>query len=178
MTLQYINTGTSANKGDGDTLRNAFRKINDNFRELYASTGLSGINTPVVTIQDQNGLASVDIKSYSGTSTIAISTSTTLFTFSTVGYNGASIDIIANDQTASTRDVGTGYGVVWNGTQSSVIGTGLVSIGPNGVTNNASWDIYDSVATTSTITVRAFNSSNTSTPHTVSWRAKVSLFRS
>ena len=35
MTIQYINTGTASNQGDGDTLRTAFRKINDNFRELY-----------------------------------------------------------------------------------------------------------------------------------------------
>ena len=35
MTQQNINIGTSANKGDGDPLRTAFDKINDNFDELY-----------------------------------------------------------------------------------------------------------------------------------------------
>jgi len=34
MAIQTINIGTSANKGDGDTLRAAFKKINDNFAEL------------------------------------------------------------------------------------------------------------------------------------------------
>ena len=36
MARQTINLGTSANKGDGDPLRTAFDKINDNFSELYA----------------------------------------------------------------------------------------------------------------------------------------------
>jgi hypothetical protein len=34
---QTINLGTSANKGDGDPLRTAFDKINDNFDELYTA---------------------------------------------------------------------------------------------------------------------------------------------
>ena len=35
MAQQNINIGTSANKGDGEPLRTAFDKINDNFSELY-----------------------------------------------------------------------------------------------------------------------------------------------
>ena len=35
MAIQVINIGTSANKGDGEPLRTAFDKINDNFSELY-----------------------------------------------------------------------------------------------------------------------------------------------
>ena len=35
MAKQTINLGTSANKGDGDPLRTAFDKVNDNFDELY-----------------------------------------------------------------------------------------------------------------------------------------------
>lgn len=34
MAITYINTGTIANDGTGDDLRNAFIKINDNFEEL------------------------------------------------------------------------------------------------------------------------------------------------
>ena len=37
MTQKIINIGTSPNKGDGDVLRTAFGKINDNFTELYAT---------------------------------------------------------------------------------------------------------------------------------------------
>lgn len=35
MAKQTINIGTSANKGDGDPLRTAFTKINQNFNEIY-----------------------------------------------------------------------------------------------------------------------------------------------
>ena len=35
MAKQTVNIGTSPNKGDGDPLRSAFDKINDNFDELY-----------------------------------------------------------------------------------------------------------------------------------------------
>ena len=38
MPLVYINTGSSANAGDGDTLRSAFTKINSNFLILSTST--------------------------------------------------------------------------------------------------------------------------------------------
>jgi hypothetical protein len=47
--IQVINIGTTANDGTGDTVRNAFDKVNDNFAEvskgLYAQTALS---TPIV----------------------------------------------------------------------------------------------------------------------------------
>ena len=37
MAKQTINLGTSPNKGDGDPLRTAFDKVNDNFDELYTA---------------------------------------------------------------------------------------------------------------------------------------------
>ena len=37
MAKKTVNIGTSANKGNGDPLRTAFTKINDNFTELYTS---------------------------------------------------------------------------------------------------------------------------------------------
>ena len=63
MAQQNINIGTSANKGDGDPLRTAFDKINDNFTELYAGGGgsatfLSLTDTPA----DYTGGASKFIK--------------------------------------------------------------------------------------------------------------------
>lgn len=38
ISFQSINTGTSANKGDGDSLRSAFHKINLNFKDLSTIT--------------------------------------------------------------------------------------------------------------------------------------------
>ena len=40
MAKQTINLGTTPNKGDGDPLRTAFRKINENFDELYSGAAL------------------------------------------------------------------------------------------------------------------------------------------
>ena len=42
MAKQTINLGTSANKGDGDPLRTAFDKVNDNFDEVYGLLGATG----------------------------------------------------------------------------------------------------------------------------------------
>jgi len=52
MAIQYINTGTSANSGDGDSIRLAFTKINANFRDL---TDLLGSTATEVTelVQDR-----------------------------------------------------------------------------------------------------------------------------
>ena len=41
MTQQIINLGTSANAGDGDNLRSAMDKTNDNFTELYGANSVS-----------------------------------------------------------------------------------------------------------------------------------------
>ena len=43
MVQQVINVGNVANDGDGDPLRTAFIKTNDNFTELYNIGGITGI---------------------------------------------------------------------------------------------------------------------------------------
>lgn len=67
MTIQLINTGTSANSGNGDSLRTAFTKINNNFQEL------SGIVTDIDRIDDIIG----GILSTSNQSGISVSYNTT-----------------------------------------------------------------------------------------------------
>ena len=53
MAKQLINTGSSQNKGDGDPLRTAFTKINENFDELYAVNGdISGAASDVLPATD------------------------------------------------------------------------------------------------------------------------------
>ncbi len=49
MAIQLVNTGTSANAGDGDSLRSAFNKVNNNFNEIYNLVG------SVDTIEDRIG---------------------------------------------------------------------------------------------------------------------------
>ena len=48
MAQKNINIGSSANKGDGDPLRTAFSKAEDNFTELYSR---------LVTVEAQSGIA-------------------------------------------------------------------------------------------------------------------------
>lgn len=43
MARQNINIGTSANSRNGDSIRNAFSKVNDNFTELYATLAASSL---------------------------------------------------------------------------------------------------------------------------------------
>jgi len=42
MTQQIINTGIQGNDGTGDSIRDSFNKVNNNFSELYAVFGLGG----------------------------------------------------------------------------------------------------------------------------------------
>ena len=47
MPKKLINTGTSNDSGNGDSLRSAFTKINENFNELYTLTGSSSTASEV-----------------------------------------------------------------------------------------------------------------------------------
>jgi hypothetical protein len=83
MAIQYINTGTSPNSGNGDTLRLAFTKINHNFGELYSDL-LSAVPSAVgeagrLLASDGSKIIWVNAPSsdllISGTYTFALSTS-------------------------------------------------------------------------------------------------------
>jgi len=45
MARRIINIGSSVNKGDGDALRFAFDKVNDNFEELYTADSNTNAET-------------------------------------------------------------------------------------------------------------------------------------
>lgn len=55
MAKQIINIGTSENKGDGDPLRTAFDKVNQNFNELYAGNFADVENIGVTFKPDADG---------------------------------------------------------------------------------------------------------------------------
>src|SRR6056300_847775 len=42
MARQDVDIGTSGNDGTGDSIRESFRKVNENFQELYAVFGIGG----------------------------------------------------------------------------------------------------------------------------------------
>jgi hypothetical protein len=54
MAKQTIDLGTTPNRGDGDPLRTAFRKINENFDELYAGSelDLSSVSQNIIPAAD------------------------------------------------------------------------------------------------------------------------------
>jgi hypothetical protein len=59
MAKQTINIGSSANRGDGDPLRTAFRRVNENFTELYNtvdSLEVPSIPTDLSQLTDNQGL--------------------------------------------------------------------------------------------------------------------------
>jgi hypothetical protein len=66
MARKPIDVGTIGNDGTGDSIRDAFRKVNDNFRELYSSLGLGerlrfiGLDdTPESYVGQENALLTV-----------------------------------------------------------------------------------------------------------------------
>lgn len=77
--IYIINTGTSSNKGDGDTLRSAFNKINQNFQYLSTFTGanLTAVNGNI---------------SPSATNTFTLGTATTVWKSLYLGPSGVSIN--------------------------------------------------------------------------------------
>ena len=66
MAKQTINIGSSANAGNGDPLRVAFSKINDNFNELYTLTG--GTTNQLTELAQDYAAAMVTSGTHSGVS--------------------------------------------------------------------------------------------------------------
>ncbi len=60
MAQQTINIGTSANKGNGDPIRTAFSKTNDNFTELYTRVLAVENGTINVVVSDVKGSVHAD----------------------------------------------------------------------------------------------------------------------
>lgn len=67
MARKPIDIGTIGNDGTGDSIRDAFRKVNDNFRELYSSLGLGerlrfiGLDdTPETYVGQENAVLTVN----------------------------------------------------------------------------------------------------------------------
>lgn len=53
MAKKIINIGSSPNKGDGDPIRTAFEKVNENFTELYEG-GFDRFLAPKLTQEELN----------------------------------------------------------------------------------------------------------------------------
>ena len=96
MAQQIINVGNVANDGQGDPLRTAFIKTNDNFTELYNAGGISGIQngTSNITIAEDStinmavaGVPDVLVVTDSGITVDGEITSTTISTVGNIYSN-------------------------------------------------------------------------------------------
>lgn len=94
MTRKVIDVGLSNNDGTGDSIRDSFKKVNDNFQELYGSLGL-GERLKFISLDDSPG-------SYLGQQgkLLVVNQAQTGLTFKTLA-SGASMAIDI-DETAGT----------------------------------------------------------------------------
>ena len=97
MTQQIINVGNVANDGQGDTLRAAFIKSNDNFTELYGGVSPGIINgTSNVKIVSANGNVSTSV---AGTSNVMVVSSNLVAIVGnlTVSGNLSAVNLVINN---------------------------------------------------------------------------------
>ena len=168
MAISTINIGSSANKGDGDPLRSAFTKINNNFTEVNTrlvaledgniTTDLKGsvfgddstllvdgVNSQIVgdyygTLRNQNWMAA-----YDGFLTIANGGST----------GPGPIQIVAS----ANLDLSAGAGQVINANRNIVAAEGVTGDVTGNVSGNVTGDVNGSVfADDSTLLVDGVNS--------------------
>jgi hypothetical protein len=127
MTQQTINLGTKPNSGTGDTLRNAFGKVNNNFAELYTYV-TGGSTNSGVTAGDYGGAnTSVQISvnekgQITNATTFSLDLGTSFNVADSIVRRDANGDFAANNVTLNA--------VLANGTPGS-LGQVLVSDGVN-----------------------------------------------
>lgn len=97
MARKIIDIGTIGNDGTGDSIRDSFRKVNDNFRELYSSLGLGeklsfiGLDDTPATYVGQNDSAT------NATPVLTVNNTESGITFKQLrAGNGISIDFATN----------------------------------------------------------------------------------
>ena len=115
MAQQVINVGNVANDGQGDPIRTAFEKSNQNFTELYNIGGLSGI---------ANGTSNIQIVQ---DSTVSVSAANVANVF-VVSGTGATVQgtLLANTTISATGNITSGGLFIGNGSQL----TGVTSSAP------------------------------------------------
>jgi hypothetical protein len=87
MTQQIINVGSAPNDGLGDPIRTAFIKTNDNFTELYATGGVTGI---------ANGTSNVRIPAANSNVTISVDGVSNVGVFTSTGANLVALTTAGN----------------------------------------------------------------------------------
>ena len=113
MAQEIINIGATANDGAGDPLRTAFTKTNNNFSQLFASGGVSGIS---------NGTSNINILN-SGAILMSPQGTANVITVTTTGATVTGT-LIGNSAISAIGNVTAGQFFVGNGSQL----TGVVSV--------------------------------------------------
>lgn len=91
MTRKIIDIGQKGNDGTGDALRDSFRKINDNFTELYSAVGLGDALTFTGLVDTPNTYVGND------NSIVSVNTTGTQLTFKQlIGGDGVTFDFTTN----------------------------------------------------------------------------------
>ena len=167
MAKQTVNIGTNQDDGTGDVLRDAFKKINENFDEVYTELGgtaLSGLSFSGTTIGTDTAGDSLTIDVTVGgqivlagpvslSETLAVTGNTTLTGTLDVDGN-TTLDAVTISETLAVTGATTLTGAL---TGSSLSLSGALTVG--GVaTLNGNVDIGDSSSDTVTITSRVDSS--------------------
>ena len=161
MAQQTVNIGSSANKGDGDPLRTAFTKINENFAEIYAdvatletATGTSSGGTLVVnaiqgSVLGEDSTLIVDAT----TSTVDASRLTgTLPAIDGSALTGVTVSTLAYSSLTGTPTTIAGYGITdaFDGEFSSLANT-PTTIAGYGITDAYTKTEVDNAITSSVL---------------------------
>lgn len=101
MAQENINVGSSPNDGNGDALRNAFIKCENNFTELYndVQTLQGSIITPSSFMRAK---LNETCNGTNGQNRTFSSEFVTVFALEIIDYNGIGIEVTAQDQTGFT----------------------------------------------------------------------------
>jgi len=167
MAKQTVNIGTNQDDGTGDVLRDAFKKINENFDEIYTELGgtsLSGLSFTGTTIGTDTAGADITVDTTVGgqivlagpvsvSETLAVTGNTTLTGTLDVDGN-TTLDAVAISETLAVTGATTLSGAL-TGTSLSL--TGALTVGGT-TTLNGAVDIGDSSSDTVTITGRVDSS--------------------
>ena len=167
MAKQTVNIGTNQDDGTGDVLRDAFKKINENFEEIYTELGgtsLSGLSFTGTTIGTDTAGANITVDTTVGgqivlagpvsvSETLAVTGNTTLTGTLDVDGN-TTLDAVAISETLAVTGATTLSGAL-TGTSLSL--TGALTVGGT-TTLNGAVDIGDSSSDTVTITGRVDSS--------------------
>jgi len=97
MARKIIDIGTVGNDGTGDSIRDSFRKVNDNFRELYSSLGLGEKLTFIALDDTPNTYVGQNDSATNATPLVTVNNTESGLTFKQLRPgNGISIDFSSN----------------------------------------------------------------------------------